>query len=309
MSLRLTFNLVMGFAILVGIALAAWFMNRFLENNAREEVLDSARMMLQSAIAVRGYTINEIRPLLALQQKRKFLPQTVPAYAAHRYVDELQKEYTEYSYREATLNPTNPADRTTQWEADVVNWFRNHDDEKELVGVRDTPTGLTLYLSRPIKITNPSCLTCHSTPAEAPKTMIDAYGSANGFGWKLNEVVGAQIVSVPMSVPLERAQDTFLMVVGVLAGVFALIVVLLNIMLHFIVVSPIKTLSQRANEISMGELDVPELDVKGKGEIAVLAQSFNRMYRSLSNAVTMLNESMDERDSRAGKSSLTDSRR
>lgn len=309
MSLRLTFNLVMVFAILVGIALAGWFMNRFLENNAREEVLDSARMMLQSAIAVRGYTINEIRPLLALQQKRKFLPQTVPAYAAHRYVDELQKEYTEYSYREATLNPTNPADRTTQWEADVVNWFRNHDDEKELIGVRDTPTGLTLYLSRPIKITNPSCLTCHSTPAEAPKTMIDAYGSANGFGWKLNEVVGAQIVSVPMSVPLERAQDTFLMVVGVLAGVFALIVVLLNIMLHFIVVSPIKTLSQRANEISMGELDVPELDVKGKGEIAVLAQSFNRMYRSLSNAVTMLNESMDERDSRAGKSSLTDSRR
>ena len=72
-------DLVVG--VLVGIALAGWFMDRFLEHNAREEVLDSARIMLQSAIAVRGYTINEVRPLLALQQKRKFLPQTVPAYA------------------------------------------------------------------------------------------------------------------------------------------------------------------------------------------------------------------------------------
>ncbi len=301
MSLRLTFNLVLGFGILVGITLAGWFMNQFLEKNAREEVLDSARIMMQSAIAVRGYTVGEIRPLLAFQQKRKFLPQTVPAYAAHRYVDELQKEYPEYSYREAALNPTNPADRTTQWEADIVNWFRNHDDQTELIGVRDTPTGPAMYLTRPIKITNASCLSCHSTPAEAPQTMIDAYGSANGFGWKLNEVVGAQIVSVPMSVPLKRSHDTFMIVIAVLAGVFALMVVLLNIILHFIVVKPIKAMSQKANEISMGALDVRELDVKGKGEIAVLAQSFNRMHRSLSNAVTMLNESIVDRNTPAGK--------
>lgn len=301
MSLRLTFNLALGLAILVGITLASWFMNRFLEENAREEVLDSARIMLQSAIAVRGYTVGEIRPLLALQQKRKFLPQTVPAYAAHRYVSELQKEYPEYGYREAVLNPTNPADRTTQWEADIVNWFRNHDKQAELIGVRETPTGPSMYLSRPIKITNPNCLACHSTPSEAPQTMIDAYGSANGFGWKLNEVVGAQIVSVPMSVPLDRARDTFLIVLGALAGVFALVVVLLNIMLHFIVVKPLKTMARKANEISMGALDVQELSAKGTGEVAVLAQSFNRMHRSLSNAVTILNESMDNRDTRLGR--------
>jgi protein-histidine pros-kinase len=32
--------------------------------------------------------------------------------------------------------------------------------------------------------------------------MIAIYGTNNGFGWKENEIVGAQIVSVPMSVPL-----------------------------------------------------------------------------------------------------------
>jgi protein-histidine pros-kinase len=249
--------------------------------------------MLQSAIAVRGYTIQEVRPLLALQQKRQFLPQTVPAYAAHRYVHQLQKQYPDYSYREATLNPTNPADRAADWEADIVNWFRNHEDQAELIGTRDTPTGPSLYLSRPIRISDPNCLGCHSTPSEAPRTMIDTYGTANGFGWKLNEIVGAQIVSVPMSVPLSRARETFAIFLGVLAGIFVLVAILLNVMLHLIVIKPIKRMAHKANEISMGALDVPELAVKGKGEIAVLGQSFNRMYRSLTNAVNMLNESMD----------------
>jgi protein-histidine pros-kinase len=293
MSLRLTFNLVLVLATAGGIALAGWFTQRFLQENAQQEVLDSARMMMQSAIAVRSYTIQELRPLLALQQKRQFLPQTVPAYAAHRYVGQLQKEYPDYSYREATLNPTNPADRAADWEADLVQWFRNHENETELIGKRETPTGPSLYLSRPIKVSDPKCLGCHSKPTEAPRTMIDSYGTANGFGWKLNEIVGAQIVSVPMSVPLERARETVAIFLAVLAGIFLLVGVLLNVMLHFIVIKPINRMARKANEISMGALDVPELEVKGGGEIAVLGQSFNRMYRSLTNAVNMLNESID----------------
>ncbi len=290
MSLRLKFNLALGIATLMAILLASFFARQFLEYNARDEILESARMLMQSAIAVRGYTVEEIRPLLAMQQKRQFLPQTVPAYAAHRYVKQLQKTYPDYSYREATLNPTNPADRAAEWEGDIVNWFRNHDSSKELIGTRNTPTGPSLYMSRPIEITDPACLTCHSTPSAAPQTLIDSYGTANGFGWKLNEVVGAQIVSVPMSVPLARANQTFLVFVGVVAGVFLLIAILVNIMLHYIVIKPIKVMSDKANEISLGALNVPELQVKGKDEIAVLGQSFNRMHRSLANAVRMLDE-------------------
>jgi methyl-accepting chemotaxis protein len=290
MSLRLKFNLALGIATLVAILLASLFTRQFLEYNAREEILDSARMMMQSAIAVRGYTVEEIRPLLAAQQQDRFLPQTVPAYAAHRYVKQLQKTYPDYSYREATLNPTNLADRAAEWEADIINWFRNHDGEKELIGIRQTPTGPSLFMGRPIKITDPSCLSCHSTPAEAPQTLIETYGSANGFGWKLNEVVGAQIVTVPMSVPLTRANSTFLIFVGVVVGVFLLIAILANLMLNYFVVRPIKVMSAKANEISLGALNVPELQVKGKDEIAVLGQSFNRMHRSLANAVRMLDE-------------------
>lgn len=290
MSLRLKFNLVLAFAMLVGIGLAALFSYRFLEQNAEEEVLDGARIMLQSALSVRQYTVSEIRPLLALQQKRQFMPQTVPAYSARKYIEQLQTKYPDYSYREATLNPTNPVDRATAWEADIVNWYRNNNEDKELVGVRSTPTGPAMYLSRPIKITNPACLTCHSSPSTAPPTLISSYGSANGFGWKQGEVVGAQIVTVPMSVPLARAHNTFLVFIGALVVVFLLVAILLNVMLEFVIIRPVRAMSRKASEISMGALNVAELRVSGKDEIAQLGRSFNRMHRSLANAVKMLDE-------------------
>ncbi|WP_020409226.1 Tll0287-like domain-containing protein [Hahella ganghwensis] len=292
MTLRIKFNLVLGLASLAGIALAAVLVYDLLQKNARDEVLDSARIMMQSALAVRGYTVGEIRPLLALQQKRQFLPQTVPAYAAHQYIKQLQQEYDEYSYREAALNPTNPSDRAADWEADIINYFRNHESDKELIGTRHTPTGPSLYLSRPIKIKDPGCLTCHSQPSAAPQTMIDRYGPSNGFGWKLNEVVGAQIVTVPMSVPLERADNTFKVFMSLLIGVFILIAILLNIMLDFVVIKPVKKLSEKANEVSLGALEAEEMAVKGNDEISSLTQSFNRMHRSLANAVKMLDETV-----------------
>ncbi len=293
MSLRLKFNIVLLIAMILGVSVAGIFANRLLQDNAKQEVEDIARVMLQSALAVRAYTVGEIKPLLALQTKRQFLSQTVPAYAAHQYIKQVQDQYPDYSYKEATLNPTNPADRATDWEADIINKFRSNDDAKEIIGERETPTGKMMYLGRPIKITNKDCLACHSTPAEAPQTMIDVYGPANGFGWKLNEVVGAQLVSVPMSLPLQRADRAFKAFMASLIGVFVLVGVLINILLHVVVVKPVRVMAEKANEVSMGALTAEELTISGKDEIASLGHSFNRMHRSLANAMTMLEEDDD----------------
>lgn len=293
MGLRLKFNLVLVLVSSIGFAIAGWFGHNLLIDNARQEVLQTARIMMDSAIAVRHYTVSEVRPLLAVQQRRHFISQTVPAYAAMKFIQKLQENHPEYSYKEATLNPTNPANRATEWESDVVSYFRNHNDE-ELIGDRMTPTGPALYMGRPIQIKDPKCLACHSTPSEAPATLIETYGNANGFGWKVGEVVGAQIVSVPMSVPINRATAAFQQFMLSLGGVFVLIIVMLNVLLHFVVIKPVKAMSAKADEVSMGALHVEEIAVKGNDEIASLAKSFNRMHRSLGNAVKMLDETMDD---------------
>ncbi|HEB58626.1 MAG TPA: DUF3365 domain-containing protein [Gammaproteobacteria bacterium] len=290
MGIRLKFNLVMLFTFAIGITAAGFISHKMLQDNAREEILHRAGILMEAALAIRHYTVNEIRPLLADRLKEEFLPQTVPAYAATRNVARLRERYPEYSYKEATLNPTNPSSRATDWEASIVEHFRNRREVRELVGERPTATGRSLYMARPIEIKNIGCLTCHGTVDNAPTTMVARYGASNGFGWQINEVVGAQIVSVPMSVPLQRAEETFRTFMISLIGVFLAIIVILNIMLHIIVVRPVQRMSAIAHEVSLGNLDAPDCTASGKDEIASLGQSFNRMRRSMINALKMLDE-------------------
>jgi HAMP domain-containing protein len=288
MGLRLKFNLVLVAVFAVGIACSALISRRILQQNAKDEVERNAGLMMESAMAVRDYTVGQVKPNLELQLMRVFLPQSVPAYAATEVFNNLRKKYPEYSYKEATLNPTNPRDKTVEWEADLVTQFKNNPDLPETGGERDTPSGPALFRARPIKITNEKCLACHDTVARAPASMIQMYGPANGFGWKHNEVVGAQIISVPMAVPLARADAAFRTFVYSLCAVFLLAFVVLNITLSVMVIRPIVRMSRAADEISTGNLQIPEFAVTSKDEIGVLATSFNRLRRSLEKAMKLL---------------------
>jgi protein-histidine pros-kinase len=214
----------------------------------------------------------------------------VPAFAATETINEIRKKYSEYSYKEAALNPTNPRDRATDWEADVVNSFRQTPDQGMIIGERTVGNTRGLYIARPIKISNPACLACHSTPAAAPASMLRIYGEANGFGWKHNEIIGAQIVSVPADVPLQKAQAAFWTVLASLITVFAVIFIALHLMLTHFVIRPLEQIRESASAISTGNLDVPELDESNKDEVGALAVVFNRMMRSLKRAMQMLEQ-------------------
>ena len=206
MKLLLKFNLVFVLVFLLGLGVTGVMTRQMLERNAQEEVLQHARFLLEKALAVRAYTSTQMAPLLETQMKYAFLPQSVPAFSATEVLAKLQKNHPEYSYKEATLNPTNPRDRAVDWEADVIGEFRKAPDTQ---GVRRRAR----HAGRPRAVHRaadqdrrraPACAATARVDA-APRTLVDKYGPANGFGWQLDEVVGAQMVSVPMAVPLERA--------------------------------------------------------------------------------------------------------
>lgn len=290
MGLRLKFNLVLIAVFLTGIAAAGFITRELLQENAREEVLRNARLMMDTALSVRAYTVEQIKPHLDKQLEEVFLPQTVPAYAATETLNNIQKKYRDYGYKEATLNPTNPRDRATDWEADLVQQFRQNAESTELVSERVGGTGRILYIAKPIKITNAACLQCHSVPANAPASMLKIYGEANGFGWKHNEIIGAQVVTVPMDIPIRNADRAFKTFMLSLAGVFVVVFVVLNLMLNWLIVRPIRQMSQSADKVSTGDFDVPEFADGGRDEIAVLGSSFNRMRRSLEKAMQMIGD-------------------
>jgi HAMP domain-containing protein len=287
MGLRLKFNLVLIAVFLAGFVVAGWASYQLLQRNARGEIVRNARVMMEAALAIRGFTSTQIRPHLEPLMVQTFLPQSVPAYAATETMGALRKTYPDYGYKEATLNPTNPRNRATDWETDIVTSFRDHADVPEIVGERDTPMGRSLYVARPIRV-EPSCLVCHSTPAAAPPSMVALYGDTNGFGWKLTDIIGAQVVSVPTALPIHNANRAFVTFMGSLAIVFLLVFVALNVMLNSMIVRPIRRMASAADDVSTGNFDIAEFQAGSGDEIGVLGDSFNRMRRSLEKAMKML---------------------
>jgi len=121
MTLRIKLNLILLILTIIGIAVPAVISYKLQEKHTNEEALETAGIVMESALAVRKYTVSQIRPLL---------------------------------------------NEIDSWETEIINNFRKT-DEKEEVGIKETNKGKFLYISRPIKITNPNCLACHSVPEAA----------------------------------------------------------------------------------------------------------------------------------------------
>ncbi|HEY4904794.1 MAG TPA: DUF3365 domain-containing protein [Candidatus Sulfotelmatobacter sp.] len=283
------FNLILLVVFGAGGLIISIVSDNFLINNARREVLREAELMRASAQSVRDYTSSDLKPLLEQnpQHEKKFLAETIPFFAATSTFNKLRRAYPDYSYREAALNPTNPEDRAADWEADVIRYLRDHPEQKQYTGERETATGASMFLATPIAA-DATCMECHSRPAAAPAAMIATYGSNNGFGWNQGEIIGAQIVSVPMSVPVRNAKQAFhLLLIYLMITLIAAIAVL-DAAVYFIVIRPLKLVSEVADRASKGDMNTPSLPVKGSDEIATVTASFNRMQLSLAKALKML---------------------
>jgi|SRR5271166_5984910 len=289
MNLRVKFNLVVFATFAVCFLAVALLLYQVFVGYARDQVLQNARIMMTSANAIREYTASELTSLLPIEFHGKFVAETVPAYAAQKNFKHFQSVMPGYSYREPALNPTNLTDRALDWEGDIIEEFRNDPAKQELVSERDTPDGRMLNLSRPISVTKEVCLECHSVPAAAPAALTETYGTTNGFGWKLNDTVGAQIVSVPMTIPLKFARDAYVKFLIGSLGVAAIVAVILNVLLHYLVIAPAKRLTKMADAVSLGEEDVESYVKPGRDEISSLSVSFNRMRESLRLAMGMTN--------------------
>jgi len=288
MNLRTKINLILSATFLVALLLAGINSYLLTEDNALQQVTDQAELIVQEALAVRSYTVNEIRPLLNQINDGKFHPQTVPAYSATQIGNLLRQSRPNYSYKEAVFNPTNPRDKATPAEEEVIRQFIADPDLTKLVGSQEVNGIKTLRISYPIRIINPKCLACHSTPEAAPAEMRVIYGDSGGFGWKLNEVIGTQTVVVPYTLPAELARKTFFSFLISLALIFLLLFFVINITIRKLVLKPVSRLTRMADELSKGNLDSAEIKVTGKDELAEMSAAFNRMRRSVIKIVQLM---------------------
>jgi HAMP domain-containing protein len=293
LKLESKFNTFLLIIFVIGTILTSSLLFQVLEQNAESEIADRAQLIVQTMNSVRDYTSNNIQPLLndRLETEAAFIPETVPAFSATEVFQKLRKNeaYRSFFYKEATLNPTNLRDKVDSFETTLVEKFRNDAAVKELSGFRDLPSGKVFYIARPLTIKKDSCLRCHSTPDQAPKSQIATYGAENGFGWKLNETVAAQVISVPAEQILDHAKDALKVVMAVLLAVFGAILLSINYLLRRTVIQPIKNMVKTAEAVSLGDMDA-EFQHQSQDEVGLLAAAFGRMKSSLQISMNLLKQ-------------------
>ncbi|ANY80470.1 hypothetical protein BB934_21370 [Microvirga ossetica] len=288
MGLRLKFNIILAVCYLLGLSLSIYPFYQISRREAMEQLQSQIDVLRAQALSIRRYTSEEIQPLLAEHSSIQFLPQTVPSFSAQTAFRNFRGFYPQFFYKEAALNPTNPADLARDWERELIEKLRANPELTKDVSFQTIDNRSHYTATYPLVIRDESCLTCHSTPDRAPTSMVALYGNKNGFGWKLNETIGAQIISVPTDIAEGSIWRNLGLFVGTSSIIFLVLLILLNILLNRYVISPVTRMAKTAEAVSMGDASVAEFEYPGSDEIASLSRSFNRMRRSLDSALKML---------------------
>lgn len=259
-----------------------------LYRDAIHQAEQEARIMLASAQAVGDYTENQILPKLSAVSQDRFEPEQIPFYASRTVFKAVTGKAAMYTFRLPTLNPTNLDDRPTPFEVELLGRFAQDPNLPELTGVHDSGQGKVFYLAHPIRIEDAACLICHSTPDRAPRAMVERFGAVNGFGWKMHDTVGMQMLTVPVTQQLQGTVWLVLVLAGGLALIFVVAYLVLTVAFNAAVVSPLAALADLADRASRtGE---PGLTASRSAvrEIRVLAESVERLRISLGKALAAL---------------------
>ena len=304
LKLGTQFTLLLTLVFLVGILLSGVTLWVRVQQQAEEDVSTKAEILMQTMQSVRSYTSNNIKPLLEDRQATApaFIREVVPNFAARTIFEQFRDrpEYHSFFYKEATLNPTNVRDKADDFEAKLVEQFRNQPNLTKLSGYRPTPGQNLFYNARPLAVQQSSCLQCHDTPSIAPKGLIATYGDKNGFGWHLNEIVAAQVVYVPADEVFEQGRQNMAVMMGIFTSIFAIAVLLLNRLLKQRVIYPIKQLTTIARKVSTGTMTTEQVSEFDSPSISHVAQRADepgqlaRAFQHMAHEVTVREQNLSQ---------------
>ena len=123
-TLNRQFTLFFSIVFIGGIVISGIALSNAMQQLAKVEIRARAHMMIQTMNAVRNYTSESIKPQLAdqLAQSSSFIRETVPAYGAREVFEHFRAspEYSDFLYKEATLNPSNPRDQADEFETKIL---------------------------------------------------------------------------------------------------------------------------------------------------------------------------------------------
>lgn len=312
------FTLLLTIVFVVGILVSGVTLWATIQRQAEEDITTRAELLTQAMNSVRSYTSNHVAPLLKQQllNNREFVRETVPSFSARRVFEQFRNspEYSSFFYKEATPNPTNPENRSDEFETELFEQFRQQPDLTVLSGYRTLSGKRLYYTSRPLLLREVSCLQCHSTPTVAPKSQLATYGNKAGFGWRLNEVIAAQTIYVPADEVIAHGRHNMSLIMSIFSAIFAIAIFSINCLLKQAVVQPIKALTRIVRDVGSGALTPEQMQefespaiaqvAQRQDEPGQLARTFQYMAREVAEREQNLSQAVEERTAQLSEKTL-----
>ncbi|MBU0986914.1 MAG: DUF3365 domain-containing protein, partial [Proteobacteria bacterium] len=264
----------------------------------REAVEQNAAMALKFDVAIRDYIAQYVRPVMyELLGKDEFIPELMStSYVARTIFEDVRKDFPDFIIKFASDNPRNPANQAGLEELKIIEYFNDNPQLQRWEGeisINDKPYFAAFSAMR----MEVACMRCHSDPENAPASLLKRYGPTAGFHRPLGQVIGMDIVAIPIvkiteQLWAELMQAFFLIVLSLL--LFFLSIIYLT---RFIVTNRLSSITQHfltaAQQSNYQEITL--IEIEGNDEIRDLAVSFNSLCDRLKNFYSSLETQVKDR--------------
>ncbi len=283
MGIRTRFLIILGILSLLALIVMGWTSYSFSKRAAIREAENKGTIIYNYLAAQRQFFGKDQNPLInELVEQDRFYPYLMSGFAASRKTFEyFNQTMPGFMIKYAATNPLLASNKADNDETKIISNFKANPSQKSSSGTI-TKNGINFYYHAvPLKVDNKRCLTCHGDPADAPKDQVEVYGTETGYHWKEGDIAASLVVYIPISGAIADAKKTAFTLLGLGAGGLLFLMFAVSIFLEKVIVSPIMTLNDRTEEISMGKnLDQP-VSINSNDEIAALARGIDRLRISV----------------------------
>ncbi|MFM1941914.1 MAG: hypothetical protein RI897_896 [Verrucomicrobiota bacterium] len=299
-SIGTKFSVAAGFLALVFAGLLMFRTYTSARDHMAELATTQARLALEFDLAIRNYVANSIRPEMQKRIGRDefVLKAMSTSYVAREIFDEVRKSFSDYVIKFSAENPRNPGNLPAgEGEVELLRLFAERPDIQEWSG-QITLRGVRYYAhASPMRIEF-ECLKCHGKPEDAPQSLLADYGREAGFGKRLGEVAGMDLVAIPVSRVEEVLAHQVLGDLGI-TGLW-LLLLFAGILLVFrrLVTRRLAWMNRHFQLAAVeqgGLVAVSPLVLRGRDEIGLLAASFNGLMGRLRDLQLTLEERVRHR--------------
>jgi hypothetical protein len=257
----------------------------------------SARAVAEHVVAFRSWVagpgavwVNGLQPTAPdfLEQKlcnddTRFYSKN-PALATRELSDMIAKTAVNATFRVVSDNYRNPLNAPDAYESSALRRIKSSmiNPPSDRVDFVEKIEGSTYRYSIPIRVSD-SCLACHGSAKDAPRAVVEKYGSYRAFGYKVGDIRGIITVNLPMP-PLFAISPQILIIS---LGALGLVILVNWRMFRRLISDRIEESTELTQSMTQGnyDVDVPQGPKSASNdEIDSLNRSLDLLRKNLKNA-------------------------